>query len=1091
MATLYLTGFEYGITPTNAGLGLATGVSNVAIDSTIKHTGNYSLRCQTSANTSYIYWNITNSTVVIGRVYFYFDTLPNTSLNILYFITNNTTYANFRYNSTSEILQCSYTGATTIDGPAVTTGSWYCLDFQIDVSGTTHSIDWQVNESAQTQVSISGRTRTSVYRCVLGLQQTNSTADMYYDDLVLLDGNGSYPIGPGGTVGLVPNSDGTHNAGTDVIENQDGTDIGVVSAYPLLDEIPMTIGSGYYVRQAENGTGNYAEVNFDDTTISDANIIGMMSVLGYYSGGTLTNHGKAVVSYDGFTYHNDVIIDGDMSVTTAAFASKAITNTSWTQSEANAMQARVGYSSDASPYPYWFSLLLELAYTAANGEVTAVSATTTAEFLAPSFGAVINANISAVSMNTTSAMISPSYGADANVILSTSGIGDVIFSSDFETGDLEDYYGPVPPDNTDASYFGKPTASDWEITVESDPVKSGYAAKIVTETGTDVAGYLFPYTVVDGDILHSWASYLVPSGTPIPPWWWNVLQVKCISATYPKPIITINIIESSSQLRAVLTLCPGGVNPATNYTQDTPIIISRDTWVTFHVEVYYHATEGYVKIYQDDTLIFDISGFNTKPGGLKSYCSYQSYGDPSDTTTLWVDDIIQAENSDAVDVIMEASTGMLAPTISVGTNANVTAVAMSTTAAGIAPAVSGIRNAQIIPVAMTATTQGLSPVITGTENASINAVSMAGDAVMVSPEISAQIYANVTAESMDATAAGIAPAVAGIRNAQIIPVAMTAEAAMAIPIISTQEIANITAVIMTASAKSLTPVITGIENANITADMMLSDAALISPSISAVQTASIQAVVMTANAAMGNPIITTEGSVNVNAESMMTAADMLLPEIVGIGNANITAVIMTVTAESLSPAVSSGTNAIIGSETMLAATSFIAPMVSGIENIAVSVTSPISCAASLLTPVIAGVWNAHIAASEATGGASMMAPSIIGGTDVNVICDTASITAEFLTPNISAIQNCNTIAVSMIAISSMNIPLISEEANVSVLASIMSATADMLLPLVTPVYKGTVSISHRMAYNLTIRHAPLYSATISSSQVNTVEVSHE
>ena len=50
----------------------------------------------------------------------------------------------------------------------------------------------------------------------------------------------------------------------------------------------------------------------------------------------------------------------------------------WTQSEINALYTRLGYSSDASPDPYWYNIMLEVAYSTASW--TAYTSTVTGGF---------------------------------------------------------------------------------------------------------------------------------------------------------------------------------------------------------------------------------------------------------------------------------------------------------------------------------------------------------------------------------------------------------------------------------------------------------------------------------------------------------------------------------------------------------------------------------------------------------------------------------------------------------------------------------------------------------------------------------------
>jgi len=221
--------------------------------------------------------------------------------------------------------------------------------------------------------------------------------------------------------------------------------------------------------------------------------------------------------------------------------------------------------------------------------------------------------------------------------------GETIFDADFEDGTL-DYF-----DGSRGEIFGKPTSNDWDISVVASPAIDNYSAAITIESGSDVSGYLFSYTVPTGDVAHYYCSYYLESGERNPyldAWWWNVWQHKSSNNTYNKPVIDLEIQERSGTEQIVMNHWVGGLGSPTTYTQGTPVEFPRDTWVELHVE-YYMASDatGYVIVYQDDVEIFRLEDIVTKPGGDNMFWSIQSYSSPSQQVTIHVDNIQQKEDS--------------------------------------------------------------------------------------------------------------------------------------------------------------------------------------------------------------------------------------------------------------------------------------------------------------------------------------------------------------------------------------------------------------------------------------------------------------
>jgi hypothetical protein len=82
--------------------------------------------------------------------------------------------------------------------------------------------------------------------------------------------------------------------------------------------------------------------------------------LGYHAARSAADNGKTSI-FDGAT--ETVIFSGDMSQTALQYKSATITPAAatWSQAALSGLVARVGYSTDSSPNPYWDSIIAEAA----------------------------------------------------------------------------------------------------------------------------------------------------------------------------------------------------------------------------------------------------------------------------------------------------------------------------------------------------------------------------------------------------------------------------------------------------------------------------------------------------------------------------------------------------------------------------------------------------------------------------------------------------------------------------------------------------------------------------------------------------------
>lgn len=369
MTLLYCTGYEHGLaTLSGSGTGLGTTiVGSPTVQGDTKRTGDYALSCSGATYTK----AITASATVTLRFSVYFSALNATSttemLRLSGTISSCYLYHEGTTGSNKNKLYFYSSGASNpYSSSTVTTGQWYDIDIKLD--GTNKTVDWKINGTAQTQLTGFG-TAGNVSLLRIGCADASNTHII--DDVVVTNSGTDYPLGDCEVIGLRPTSDGTHNNASNIMEDSAGADIGdgtggTVNAYGYLDEKPWTsTANSDYVRQTDNGTGNYAEVNFADTTETD--ILGAIAVLEYAASGTSADNGGCV------------IIDEDTTATTLWGASGALADYSessafyksvilpvpsgtWDTAAVNALKCRIGYSSDADPDPYWLAVMLEVAY---------------------------------------------------------------------------------------------------------------------------------------------------------------------------------------------------------------------------------------------------------------------------------------------------------------------------------------------------------------------------------------------------------------------------------------------------------------------------------------------------------------------------------------------------------------------------------------------------------------------------------------------------------------------------------------------------------------------------------------------------------
>jgi len=254
------------------------------------------------------------------------------------------------YVNTDGTIQMECQGTSQI-GPNVVDGNWHRLDMHIDTTNTTYTIDWMVDGVAQTQVSDAGNTAGWTTRHGSFGGPIANTLTQEIDDFLSSPDAADYPINGGEDYfisTILPEADGTHNAGTNVMEDQAGTDIGVVEAWRLLNEWNPWV-SANHVRQRAAGASNYVEVRFAD--VVETNILGATLLV---TGGSeqAASPDLGVKVYDSTdTLHLDWYTGEIVSGSTASLSGSLVIPApagGWTREFLNGLKVRFGYSTNAS-----------------------------------------------------------------------------------------------------------------------------------------------------------------------------------------------------------------------------------------------------------------------------------------------------------------------------------------------------------------------------------------------------------------------------------------------------------------------------------------------------------------------------------------------------------------------------------------------------------------------------------------------------------------------------------------------------------------------------------------------------------------------
>ncbi len=366
-----ITGFEHGtVNATGGGLFSNVNGAGVTADGAVSRTGAYSLRIVDPTGSNHNARLAAAGNVAVVRLYLRLASLPAADVAELLSVdiaAGNDLRVGFQTSSNRFTIRFGNAAVTTAK-TAASADTWYRLDLRVTAATNPRTADWELDGVPQTSVSAAGAAST-VNTLRLGSTVNADNDTVYFDDVLISATSGDFPIRGGGVVGLRPNGMGT-NVNPISFSHEDATAIDT-NSYTRLADNPLSSAT-QYVRQQVIGAGDYLELTMADTAATC--IVGVSGIVAYHAAGTPVNNGKASI-FDGAAER--VIVSGDMSLVPLQYASAIVAPAAgtWTTGAVNGLQARIGYSADVTPNPYWDSVLLEVATGTGVPGIVTVTAT--------------------------------------------------------------------------------------------------------------------------------------------------------------------------------------------------------------------------------------------------------------------------------------------------------------------------------------------------------------------------------------------------------------------------------------------------------------------------------------------------------------------------------------------------------------------------------------------------------------------------------------------------------------------------------------------------------------------------------------------
>ena len=136
----------------------------------------------------------------VARVYVYFATLPDKEIPIFGHAYTNGPRVVFNQSDSKLYAGVGNSPGATLGatGASVTTGQWYRIDYHgLIVSAGSDTCDVMVDGVALGTATATGSTSTFIFGMRFGDSTQAWTGDLFFDDLIVSETAGDYPLGAG------------------------------------------------------------------------------------------------------------------------------------------------------------------------------------------------------------------------------------------------------------------------------------------------------------------------------------------------------------------------------------------------------------------------------------------------------------------------------------------------------------------------------------------------------------------------------------------------------------------------------------------------------------------------------------------------------------------------------------------------------------------------------------------------------------------------------------------------------------------------------------------------------------------------------
>jgi hypothetical protein len=362
-----MASFDYGsvagLAVGPAGFKVFDSVATPAVTTSNPRTGGYALNLTgtTAVRNAALTSSTLGSPAALAASFWvkFPSALPSNSPDLCCFSTNGNDGFMFFQASNSK-LGVAWAGGSTIDGPVVTFDTWYQIDMLIDATSNPHSLSWRVDGVAQTGTTTAFAAGT-VASWELGRVDAVS-GTYHFDDAVLANTAGEYPLGPHKVVLLVPDQSATltvngstANWNTFAGATPTMTAWSEPTARAAIDDVPLVLGSSQdgIAQVARTDSTHYVEIPMGTYTLQGGESISGVQMLSPGWAATTTAATFGFRSYNGTT--ETVLQAGSVdpnfdNTSTPGWIRRVLTASEFdTQAELDALAFRIGFSTDVSP----------------------------------------------------------------------------------------------------------------------------------------------------------------------------------------------------------------------------------------------------------------------------------------------------------------------------------------------------------------------------------------------------------------------------------------------------------------------------------------------------------------------------------------------------------------------------------------------------------------------------------------------------------------------------------------------------------------------------------------------------------------------